>query len=47
MPKWFKTNSESKKELEQWNVEFDTKLLRMGGRVLPDEEMVQKGEEYR
>ena len=34
-----------KKELEQWDVEFDSKLLRMGERVLPDEEMVQKNEE--
>ena len=35
-------NAESKKELEQWDVEFDSKLLRMGERVLLDEEMVQK-----
>ena len=46
MPKWFETNSESKKELEQWDVEFGSKLLRMGN-VLFDEEMVQKNEEYR
>jgi hypothetical protein len=46
MPKWFEINSESKKELEQWDVEFDSKLLRMGERVLLDEEMVQKSEEY-
>jgi len=46
MSKWFETNSELKKELEQRNVEFDSKLLRMGERVLPDEEMVQKNEEY-
>ena len=35
-----------KKELEQWDVEFDSKLFRMGERVLLDEEMVQKTEEY-
>jgi len=46
MPKWFEINAESKKELEQWDVEFDSKLFRMGERVLLDEEMVQKTEEY-
>ena len=46
MPKWFEINAESKKELEQWDVEFDSKLLRMGERVLLDEEMVQKNEGY-
>ena len=46
LPKWFEINAESRKELEQWDVEFDSKLLRMGERVLLDEEMVQKNEEY-
>ena len=46
MPKWFEIIAESKKELEQWDVEFDSKLFRMGERVLLDEEMVQKNEEY-
>ena len=46
-PKWFEVNAESKKELEQWDVEFDSKLLRMGERVLLDEEMVRKDKKYR
>lgn len=40
------TNAESKRELEQWNLCFDSKLLRMHGRVLPAEGMIQKNKKY-